>query len=128
MADWNVETDIQNDRMYITLAGHLDEDGAEEAADAVAAAAEEFTGDFAVINDLSEFKPGDQAVMKHIQRAKQAASAAGMSASVRVTPESTTGQMQFERAGEGAEDYAVAMADSVAKAEKLLDKRREEAQ
>jgi hypothetical protein len=41
--------------------------------------------------------------------------------------ESTTGQMQFDRAGEDAEEYQLAKTDSIRKAEKLLDKRRQEA-
>jgi hypothetical protein len=128
MADWTVEADTDDDRLYITLEGHFEADEAARAADEVVEAVEQFDGDFEVINDLSGFQPGDQGAMKHIQRAKVATSDAGMVASVRVMAESTTGQMQFERAGEGTEDYAVAMADSVAQAEKLLDKRREEAQ
>jgi hypothetical protein len=34
--------------------------------------------------------------------------------------------MQFDRAGEDAESYQLAMADSVEKAEKLLDDRRKQ--
>lgn len=40
--------------------------------------------------------------------------------------ESTTGQMQFDRAGEDEESYRLAMADSVQKAEKHLVKRRQQ--
>jgi hypothetical protein len=127
MANWTVEADTDDDRLYITLEGHFEADEAARAADEVIETVERFDGAFEVVNDLSGFQPGDQDAMKHIQRAKTATSDAGMVASVRVMAESTTGQMQFERAGGDEEDYAVAMADSVEQAEKLLDKRREEA-
>jgi hypothetical protein len=48
-----------------------------------------------------------------------------MAAAVRVVSESTTGQMQFDRAGDSVEDYQLAKADTVEDAERLLEKRRE---
>jgi hypothetical protein len=64
--------------------------------------------------------------MKHIERGKKGIAENGVSAVVRVMAESTTGQMQFDRAGEDEENYQLAMADSQEKAEKLLDKRRKQ--
>lgn len=125
MGEYTVEADTDENRMYLELRGHMDEDLAEEATKEVMDAIDQLSPGFEVINDLSEFQPADSAALEHVQRGKQATADGGCAAAVRVQPESTTGQMQFERAEGDA--YPVAMAESVAQAEKLLDKRGEEA-
>ena len=86
------------------------------------AAAEELAAGFDVITDISTVQPGDTEAVENIKRGKEAVAENGAEAAVRIQPESAAGQMQFERAGD--EPYAVALADSVEKAEKLLDQRR----
>jgi hypothetical protein len=125
--NWDVTLDRDANRLYLTLDGFLDEDAAAAAADATIAGAKELDDGFELINDLSEFQPGDQAAMKHIERGKAGIAANGVDAVVRVVAESTTGQMQFDRAGEDKETYELAMADSVETAERLLDERRQQA-
>lgn len=126
MGEWNVEADTEKNRLYIELSGFLDAEESENSTDAVAEAVRELDEGFDVITDISEAQPGDTEAVENIKRGKEAVASHGAAAAVRIASESTstTGQMQFERAGD--EPYAVAMADSVEKAEKLLDQRRAE--
>ncbi|WP_336001723.1 hypothetical protein [Halorientalis halophila] len=123
MAHWDMEIDEANQRAYLTLAGDLDAEQHAAAADACERAAEKLDEGFDLINDMRTFKPGGEEAMRETERGKRALARGGMAAAVRVTSESTTGQMQFDRAGQGAEEYAVAKAESVEEAEKLLDSR-----
>ena len=124
--NWSVTIDEGKNRLWLALTGHIDESEAEAAADATIEGARRLDDGFDMINDLSEFQPGDPAAMEHIERGKKGIARNGVAAVVRVMAESTTGQMQFDRAGEDAESYQLAMADSVEKAEKLLDDRRKQ--
>ncbi|WP_246984326.1 hypothetical protein [Halorientalis marina] len=124
MGDWNVEADTEKGRLYIELSGYIEGEEAERSTNAVVEAAEKMDEGFDVITDIADVQPGDAEAVENIKRGKEAVAENGATAAVRITPESTTGQMQFERAGD--EPYAVAMADSVEKAEKLLDQRRAE--
>ncbi|WP_336001725.1 hypothetical protein [Halorientalis halophila] len=124
MGDWNVRADESANRLYIDLSAHFDAEEAEEANEEVKKAAAKLDPGFEVITNLSGFVPGDQDAVKYIEEGKQIVRDEGASAAVRVMGEgSTTGQMHFERVGEEEEEYAVAMADTVEQAEKLLDKR-----
>ena len=76
---------------------------------------------------MRTFQPTDEAALEEVERGKRGLAENGMAAAVRVTSESATGQMQWDRAGEDAEGYQVAKAGSIDHAEKLLDKRRQEA-
>lgn len=122
MGEWNVEADTEKNRLYIELSGYLGAEESNQSSNAVVEGVEELEEGFDVITDISEAQPGDAETVENIKRGKEAVAEAGASAAVRIQPSSTTGQMQFERAGD--EPYAVAMADSVEKAEKLLDQRR----
>jgi hypothetical protein len=124
MGDWNVEADTEKGRLYIELSGYIEGEEAERSTNAVVEAAEKMDEGFDVVTDIADVQPGDAEAVENIKRGKEAVAENGATAAVRITPESTTGQMQFERAGD--EPYAVAMADSVEKAEKLLDQRRAE--
>jgi hypothetical protein len=126
MGHWNVDTDEEKNRLYLTLDGHLDLDEVEAAADAVIEAAEQLDPGFDEVNDMSGFEPADPEAVDHIQRGKRGIVENGVSAVCRVVSESTTGQMQFDRAGEGKEEYQLAKTDSVEKAEQLLDQRRQQ--
>jgi hypothetical protein len=126
MGTWNVETDEEKNRLYLSLDGHFEVEEVAEAADEVIAAAERLDPGFDEINDMSGFEPADQEAMDHIERGKRGITENGVAAVCRVVSESTTGQMQFDRAGEGEEAYQLAKTDSVEKAEKLLDARRED--
>ena len=126
MGNWEVNTDQQKNRLYLTLDGRLSVDEVERAADTVIEAAGELERGFDQVNDMSTFEPADPEALEHVERGKRGIVENGIAATCRVVSESTTGQMQFDRAGEDEEEYAVAKADSVDQAETLLDKRREQ--
>jgi hypothetical protein len=126
MGNWEVNTDQQKNRLYLTLDGRLSVDEVERAADTVIEAAGELERGFDQVNDMSTFEPADPEALEHVERGKRGIVENGIAATCRVVSESTTGQMQFDRAGEDEEEYAVAKADSVEQAETLLDKRREQ--
>ena len=128
MAHWEMEVDEAKQRAYLTLAGELEAEQHAEAADACERVAERLDEGFDLVNDMRTLKPAGEAAMRETERGKRALAKGGMAAAVRVTSESTTGQMRFDRAGEGAEAYAVAKAESVEQAEKLLDERRQASQ
>jgi hypothetical protein len=76
LGDWGVEAD----RLSITLEGYL-------------AMAESKASSDAVVEAASN-------AVESIERGKEAVAENGASAAVRIQPESTTGKMQFERAGD----------------------------
>ncbi|WP_436901925.1 hypothetical protein [Halovenus halobia] len=126
MGNWEVDTDDQKNRLYLTLEGRLSIDEVEKAADAVIEASGTLDPGFDQVNDMSTFEPADPEALDHVERGKRGIVENGIAATCRVVSESTTGQMQFDRAGEDEEEYAVAKAESFEQAEKLLDKRREQ--
>jgi len=121
--NWEVDIDREKNRLYLELEGYMEAADAGAAADATIEGAKTLDDGFDMVNDLSTFQPSDKEAMDHIERGKQGIAKNGVAAVVRVTAESTTGQMQFDRAGEDEESYQLAVADSPEKAEKLLDKR-----
>jgi len=125
MSSWNVETDDGKDRIHLTLEGHMGPEETAAAADAVIEAAERLDPGFDLVNDMSTFVPTSDEAMDHIKRGKKGLAENGQAAAVRVVSDSTTGQMQFDRAGEGVEEYALEKAETVDEAERLLDERRE---
>ncbi len=126
MGNWEVDTDDQKNRLYLTLEGRLSTEEIEDAADAVIEASSTLDLGFDQVNDMSAFEPADPEALDHVKRGKRGIVENGIAATCRVVSESATGQMQFDRAGEDEEEYAVAKAESFEQAEKLLDKRREQ--
>jgi len=124
MGNWTVDIDESKNRLYLSLEGHLTVDEVEAAADAVIEATEKLDEGFDEVSDLRGFEPADPAAMDHIKRGKRGIVENGVTAVCRVVSDSTTGQMQFDRAGEEEEEYQLAKTDSIEKAEKLLDERR----
>lgn len=127
MGHWEVDTDHEKNRLYLTLDGQLSVEEVKTAADEVIEAAETLEPGFDQVNDMSGFQAADPEALEHIERGKRGIVEAGVAATCRVVSESTTGQMQFDRAGEEEEAYAVAKAESFEQAEKLLEKRRQQA-
>jgi prolyl oligopeptidase PreP (S9A serine peptidase family) len=124
MGDWNVRIDETKNRLYLTVEGQLSVAEAEKAADAVIEKSGQLDPGFDEVMDMKTFRPTEQEALEHIERGKRGLVENDVGAVCRVVSESTTGQMQFDRAGEGEEDYPVAKADSVEQAETLLDQRR----
>ncbi|MFB6179385.1 MAG: hypothetical protein ABEI77_06645 [Halorientalis sp.] len=123
MSTWNVEVDEDKERVYLTIHGKMEPEEMSQLADQCGEAARRLPDGFDLVNDMATFVPSSEETMAQIQRGKRLLAENGMGAAVRVVSESTTGQMQFDRAGEGVETYSLAKAESIEQAEKLLDKR-----
>ena len=126
MGDWNVEVDQEKNRLYVDMSGEMTVEEAEANQQATVDALEKLDEGFDVVTDLRGIVVNEDEVLEFLETGKRRINDAGASAAVRVEPDSTTAQMQFERVGEDKEGYAVAQADSLETAEKLLDKRRDE--
>jgi len=89
--NWAVSTDVEANRLWLALTGHITEAGAEAGAEAATDATIEgawrLDEDFDTINDLSEFQPGDPEAMEHIERGKSGIACNGVAAVVRVMAE-----------------------------------------
>jgi hypothetical protein len=123
MGEWEIEVDEDENRMFFRLAGYFEDDDSEESFEDFLEAIERVDEGFELIMDISEFQPGSTAAAETLEKGKRVLSENGLAASVRIVPESTTAQMQFERTGEGEEAYQVAYAESAEQAAELLDKR-----
>lgn len=121
--EYEITVDGERNRLYLTLAGLLDEGTAEAHVEDLLAAADGLEPGFDMVNDISEFTPMTDAATATIERGKHGLAERGVSAVVRVTGESVVGKMQFSRVGEEA--YHVATAETVAEAEDLLDRFRD---
>jgi hypothetical protein len=123
MGEYKLDVDEEKNRLYLKMEGHFEADEGGDGQEELLRIARELDDGFEMITDLSEFEPASPEVADSIDDGKQILARNGLAASVRVTPESTTGKLQFERAGKEAESYQVAEAETVDQAERLLDQR-----
>lgn len=121
---YEITVDHEGRRIHATLSGMLDEAQAEAAREEVLAAAEELGEPFQLINDISEFRPVSQDVTDVLERVKAEIANSGVTAVARVLGDSVTGKLQFERVGDGDDAYHVTTAESVERAEELLEEFR----
>jgi len=119
MSDYTIEADTTENRLHMELIGSLGESEATAAVERVESEAGKLSPGFDVINDISEFKPLTQDVADTIADGKDILAREDAGALVRVTGDSTLGDMQFDRVG-GAEGYHVAKAETVSEAEQML--------
>lgn len=124
---YEIDVDRSENRLYLELDGLLDEETATAHVEDMLAAADELDSGFDMVNDISSFKPMNQDASEVIERGKEGLTERGVSAVVRVTGDSVTGKLQFDRVGTDSEGYHVATAESPEEAEQLLDEFREEA-
>ncbi|WP_336001724.1 hypothetical protein [Halorientalis halophila] len=127
MANWDVTVDEAKQRVYLKLGSGLTVEEQAAASDACIEAAKRLDDGFDLVNDMRTFEPTSEEALEEVERGKRGLAENGMGAAVRVVAESTVTQLQFDRAGEDVEEYELAKAESVEAAEKLLDKRREQA-
>jgi hypothetical protein len=117
---FKARADTRNNRLYITLSGHIQKDEAAKAAVAVINASKRLMADFDVINDISGLKPGTPEVEAQLKKVQKYLKIHGLRRVVRVvSDEETIGAKQVRRAGM-AVGYWGETAISVAEAEKML--------
>jgi hypothetical protein len=122
---FEIRTDLKKNRLYVTLSGLMEDAEVTLAADATIEAVKKMMPGFAVVNDISKFRPLSQGGVQEAKRAGEFAHKMGMVATVRVVGASATVHNQFERASrEGGYTAHTYTAQSLAQAEELLDKHR----
>jgi hypothetical protein len=119
---YEIEADPRTNRLYLNLAGRMDREEMETAADEAVESAERLREGFDIINDLSGFTPPSPAAAKPIKRAQAELQEMGVDRVVRVTDEETSQVVvnAFERRSQDV-GYSGETADSVAEAERTLD-------
>ncbi len=126
MSGYKIEIDRQKNRLYLTLEGMMNEETAREHVRELVDAADDLEDGFDMVNDIREFKPFSQEVTDVIEEGKQGLTDNGVSAVVRVTGDSSIGALQFTRVGSEEQGYQARTAETVAEAEALLDRLREQ--
>src|SRR6056297_2876813 len=86
---YEIDADVQENRLYIDLNGRMETDEIDEAADASVAEAEALREGFDIVNDLSGFKPPSPEAAEPIKRAQAKLKEMGVDRVVRVTDEET---------------------------------------
>ncbi|SDJ42382.1 hypothetical protein SAMN05216226_103137 [Halovenus aranensis] len=119
---YDMTADRENNRLYIDLAGRMDAEEIEAAAEAAVSEAETLDDEFDIINDLSGFKPPSPEAAEPIKDAQGTLREMGVDRVVRVIDEDTSTIVlhAFERRSTDV-GYSGERADSVAEAERLLD-------
>lgn len=119
---YDMTADRENNRLYIDLAGRMDAEEIEAAAEAAVSEAETLDDEFDIINDLSGFKPPSPEAAEPIKDAQGSLREMGVDRVVRVIDEETSKIVlhAFERRSTDV-GYSGERADSVAEAERLLD-------
>lgn len=119
---YEIRSDRRANRLYLDLAGRLDRETLETAADEAVAAAEVLEDGFDVITDLTGFTPPSPEAAEPIRRAQGRLKQMGVDRVVRVVDEDTSRVVvnAFERRSRDV-GYSGETAPTVAAAERLLD-------
>jgi hypothetical protein len=119
---YEVEADRTSNTLYIELAGRMEPEEIEAAADEVLDAAQTLSEGFYVINDISGFMPPSPEAAKPIKRAQTELRELGVGDVVRVVADETSAVTEnaFQRRSRQA-GYEGKTATSVEEAERLLD-------
>jgi hypothetical protein len=116
---FQVSSNATKNRLYITLAGHMESSERQEAMRAIMAEAGKLGPGFDIITDISELHATDQAGFKDFLRAKSTLKLKGVGHIIRVT-RIPLSRIQLERISEAA-GYQSDYANSVAEADQQLD-------
>jgi hypothetical protein len=116
---FQVSSNATKNRLYITLAGHMESSERQEAMRAIMAEAGKLGPGFDIITDITELHATDQAGFKDFLRAKSTLKLKGVGHIIRVT-RIPLSRIQLERISEAA-GYHSDHATSVADADQQLD-------
>ena len=116
---FKVHSDPDRNRLYITLAGHLDGPERQAVMKAIVAEAGKLASGFGVVSDISGLHPSDQDGFKDFLRLKATLKLKGAGTVIRVV-KIPLSRIQVERVSEGA-GYEAERADSLEEADRRLD-------
>ncbi len=115
-----IRADIQKNRLYVKFVGFFDYNEMKASTDKTIEEAKKLKPGFDVINDVSEFKPAGQDMLKEIERAQSYLKKAGVRHGIRVEGKAKLTNIQFSRIGKTV-DYVADIVETMEEAEKLLD-------
>ncbi len=116
---FTVSSDLERNRLYITLAGHLEGPERQSAMKMLIAEATKLAEGFGVVSDISALHPTNEEGFKDLLRVKAALKLKGAGPIVRVV-KIPLSRLQFERITEAA-GYHADEANSLEAADRLLD-------
>jgi hypothetical protein len=122
---FEVHSDAGRNRLYITLAGHLDGTERQAAIKAIMTESARLDPGFGVVTDISGLFPTDQEGFKDLLRAKSGLRMKGVGPIIRVV-KIPLSRIQVERVSEAA-GYEAESANSVEEADRRLDALQAEA-
>ena len=117
---YTARADITKNRLYVKLAGFFDYNEMKASTDKTIQEAKKLKPGFDVINDVSEFKPAGQDMLKEIERAQAFLKQAGVRHAIRVEGKAKLTNVQFSRIGK-AVNYVAEIVETIEEAETLLD-------
>lgn len=120
-AQYNVRADTTTNTLYIELAGRLEAEEIEVAANEATDAAQRLSDGFYIINDISQFTPPSPEAAEPIQEAQKELKSMGVGDVVRVVASDTSRVTEnaFQRRSRQA-GYEGKTAESVEEAEAML--------
>ena len=121
MSNYNIRADLSKNRLYMSISGFMDDDLVTQVVDKVIAEAKKLKPGFAVINDISTFKPATPKGAEEIKRAQLFVKENGVGRVIRVTGQDGIAAMQFSRISKTTTGYEADQVTTVEDAEKLLD-------
>jgi len=125
-AFFDIRADIPKNRLYVILEGYFGDQDSLLGMEKAIAEVKKLRPGFAVITDISEFKPATALALACIQQGQQAIAKQGVKRIIRIVDRThITGQMQFLRMGKQVYDAVDAnVATSLQEAEAMLDEGR----
>ncbi|MBV8029899.1 MAG: hypothetical protein JO035_00165 [Betaproteobacteria bacterium] len=118
---YDIRANTAKNRLYLKLAGSMTEADAKKVADTILGEIKKLKPGWAVINDISELKPGDDKASEQLRRAQDASAKAGCKRVVRVVGSQAITNLQWNRTLQETHGMRADTAATVADAEKLLD-------
>ncbi len=123
MEKYRIYANVPKNRLYLILNGFFTDDEVHTASDLTISEIKKLQPGFAIINDISTFKPATPAGAEDIKRAQVFAKEHGAKRVIRVVGEdkvaSAIAAMQFARTQQAA-GYQAEIVSTVEEAEKLL--------
>lgn len=116
---FQVRSDPERNRLYITLSGHLEGSERQEATRAIMAEVAKLDQRFDIVTDITALHASDQEGFKDLLRAKSALKLKGVGHIIRVV-KIPISRMQVERVSEAA-GYEAESVSSIEEADRRLD-------
>lgn len=118
---YTIQANPIKNRLHVALIGYFTLDEMKQCVDETIEATKKLKHGYEVITDISQFKPGEPAVAKEIERAQAHFVASGVRRGVRVVGASAISGMQFKRTAAQAGYESINVA-TLEEAEQILAK------